>query len=88
MRQSPFLICKLRVAILNFPLISLLFFKSIVRNESRTQKYPVIEVLVMIVNLQARFSHADPFSTFAHLHNLLNMLIKKNCPKLPQRQQS
>ena len=77
MPQSPFLICKLRVAILNFPLMPLLFFKSIVRNEFPTPKYPIIEVLIMPVGLQDQFLHADPFSIFAHLHNLLNMLIKK-----------
>ena len=43
------------VAILNFLLISLLFFKSIIKNEFLVPKYFRIEVLVMIVAPQDQF---------------------------------
>ena len=45
----------IRAAILNFLLISLLFFKYIVKNEFLVPKYSRIEVLVMIVAPQDQF---------------------------------
>ena len=74
-------------AILNFLLISLLFFKSIAKNEFLIPKYSRIEVLVMIVAPQDQFCIKTnlaiclftQFAQYAH---------KKNNPKLPQRQQS
>ena len=53
---------------------SLLFFKSIVKNEFLTPKYPRIEVLVMIVAPQDQF-YIETNLAIAHLHNLFNMLI-------------
>ena len=47
--QLPFLLCEVRAAILDFILISWLFFKTIVRNAFLTPKYPRVEVLLMIV---------------------------------------
>ena len=44
-----------RAAILDITLIALEFFKSIVRNEFPTPKYPGIELLVMIVVPQDQF---------------------------------
>ena len=55
MPKLPFPICKLMAAILQFLLISLLFFKSIVKNEFLIPKYSRIEVLVMIVAPQDQF---------------------------------
>ena len=49
MPKLPIPICKLMAAILNFLLISLLFFKSVVKNEFLVPKYYRLEVLVMIV---------------------------------------
>ena len=55
MPKLPFPIRKLMAAILNFLLTSLLFFKSIVKNEFLIAKYFRIEVLVMIVAPQDQF---------------------------------
>ena len=49
--------CKLRAAILDFILISLLLFKSGGRKEFLTPKYPRIEVLFMIVAPEDQFLH-------------------------------
>ena len=45
----PFLLCEVSAAILDFILISWLFFKPIVRNAFLAPKYPRVEVLLMIV---------------------------------------
>ena len=55
--QLPSLLCKLRADILDFRLISWLFFKSGGRNEFLTPKYPRIEVLFMIVAPEDQFLH-------------------------------
>ena len=75
--QLPSLLCKLRAAILDFILISWLFFKTGGRNEFLTPKYLRIEVLFMIVIPKDQFLHWDPFSVFTHLHCSFNMLNKK-----------
>ena len=87
--QLPFLLCEVRAAILDFILISWLFFKTIVRNAFLAPKYPRVEVLLMIVDHQGQFLHWGPFSLFAHLHHAhaLNMLIKIS-PKLLKQQLS
>ena len=55
MPKLPFPICKLRAAILNFLLISFLYFKSIVKNEFLMPKFSRIKVLVMVVAPQDQF---------------------------------
>ena len=70
-------------AILNFLLILLLFFKSVVKNEFLIPIYSRIEVLVMIVAPHDQFYIETNLAIFAHLHNLLNMLIKKNAQSCP-----
>ena len=89
MPQLPFLLCEVRAAIVDFILISWLFFKTIVRNAFLAPEYPIVEVLLMIVTPQGQFLHWGPFSLFAHLHHAhaLNVLIKK-CPKLVKQQLS
>ena len=55
--QLPSLLCNLRAGILDFVLISWLFFKTGGRNEFLTPKYPRIEVLFMIVAPEDQFLH-------------------------------
>ena len=55
--QLPSLLCKLRAAILDFILLSWLFFKTDGRNEFLTPKYPRIEVPFMIVAPEDPFLH-------------------------------
>ena len=55
--QLPSLLCKLRAGILDFILISWLFFKTGGRNEFLPPKYPRIEVLFMIAAPEDQFLH-------------------------------
>ena len=66
---------------------SLLFFKSIVKNEFLTPKYPRIEVLVMIVAPQDQF-YIETNLANCSFTQVAQYTHKKNCPKLLQRQQS
>ena len=54
--QLPSLLCKLRAVILDFILISWLFLNG-GRNEFLTPKYPIIEVLFMIVAPEDHILH-------------------------------
>ena len=72
---------------LDFLLISLLFFKSIVKNEFLIPKYSRIEVLVMIVAPQDQLYIETSLATCSFTQ-FAQYAHKKNCPKLPQRQQS
>ena len=85
--KLPFPICKIMADFLNFLLISLLFFKSIVKNEFFIPKYPRIMVLVMIVAPQDHFYIETNLAICSFTH-FAQYAHKKNCPKLPQRQQS
>ena len=77
----------IRAAILNFLLISLLFFKSIVKNEFLVPKYSRIEVLVMIVAPQDQF-YIETNLAICSFTQFAQYAHQKICPKLPQRQQS
>ena len=74
-------------AILNFLLISLLFFKSIVKNEFLIPKYSRIEVLVMIVAPQDQF-YIETNLAICSFTQFAQYAHKNKCPKLPQWQQS
>ena len=71
----------------NFLLISLLFFKSIVKNEFLIPKYSGIEVLVMIVAPQDQF-YIETNLAICSFTQVAQYAHKKNCPKLPQRQKN
>ena len=78
---------QIKAAILNFLLISLLFFKSIVINEFLIAKYSRIEALVIIVDPQDQL-YIEPNLAICSFTQFAQYAHKKNCPKLPQRQQS
>ena len=85
--KLPFPICELMAAILNFLLISLLFFISVIKNEFLIPKYSRIEVLVTIVALQDQF-YTETNLAICSFTQFAQYAHQKNCPKLPQRQQS
>ena len=78
---------QIKAAILHVLLISLLFFKSIVINEFLIAKYSRIEVLVMIVAPQDQF-YIETNLAICSFTQFAQYAHKKNCPKLPKRQQS
>ena len=87
MPKLPFPMYQLRAAILNFLLIPLLFFKSIVKNEFLIPKYSRIEILVIIVAPQDQF-YIETNSAICSFTQFAQYAHNKNYPNLLQRQQS
>ena len=81
MPKLPFPICKLMAVILNFLLISLLFFKSIVKYEFLVPKYYRLEVLVTIVAPQDQL-YIETNLAFCSFTQFAQYAHKKKLPKV------
>ena len=72
---------------LKFSIDIIVIFQIIVKNEFFIPKYSRIEVLVMIVATQDQF-YIETNLAICSFTQFAQYAHKKNCPKLPQRQQS